>query len=134
MAGSTDDFSYLSNDVGNVSIALANGETLPWIGRGTVSLPSGFLSKVFHVPGLDKNLLSFLANCPLERGFPWFDWDRDLFFLRMCLRLFISFLIEMSLRSEQSASGINGISWLGVCRYRWKFGIWGTGWIAFDTV
>ena len=28
-AGSTDDFSYLSNDVGNVSIALANGETLP---------------------------------------------------------------------------------------------------------
>lgn len=29
MAGSTDDFSYLSNDVSNVSIALANGETLP---------------------------------------------------------------------------------------------------------
>lgn len=32
-AGSTDDFSYLSNDVGNVSIALDNG------GTGTVSLP-----------------------------------------------------------------------------------------------
>lgn len=29
MAGSTDDFSYLSNDVGNVLIALANGETVP---------------------------------------------------------------------------------------------------------
>lgn len=38
-AGSTDDFSYLSNDVGNVSIALANGETLPIQGTGTVSLP-----------------------------------------------------------------------------------------------
>lgn len=38
-AGSTDDFSYLSNDVGNVSIALANGETLPIQGTGAVSLP-----------------------------------------------------------------------------------------------
>ena len=28
-----------SNDVGNVSIALANGETLPIQGTGTVSLP-----------------------------------------------------------------------------------------------
>lgn len=57
MAGSTDDFSYLSNDVGNVLIALANGETVPIQGTGTVSLPSGSLSNVFHVPGLDKNLL-----------------------------------------------------------------------------
>lgn len=55
MAGSTDDFSYLSNDVGNVLIALANGKTVPI--QGTVSLPSGSLSNVFHVPGLDKNLL-----------------------------------------------------------------------------
>lgn len=62
MAGSTDDFSYLSNDVGNLSIALANGETLQGIGRGTVSLPSGSLSKVFHVPGLDKNLLLAISE------------------------------------------------------------------------
>ena len=60
MAGSTDDFSYLSNDVGNLSIALANGETLQGIGR--VSLPSGSLSKGFHVPGLDKTLLLAISE------------------------------------------------------------------------
>lgn len=37
---------------------------------------------------------SFLPCCPWERGFPRFDWDPDLFFLRMCLRLFMFFWIE----------------------------------------
>lgn len=56
MAGSTDDFSDLSNDVGNLFIALANA----FYSRKRKSLTSFWLS--FHVPGLDKNLLLAISK------------------------------------------------------------------------